>query len=144
MVMAVLRCGIDHYSVVSDTGVESVAVYGEPCILADGDTGDVLFAFLDIPDDDGSIRGAMGLGAVVYRLDLPDREEETVVEDLPDGFDFEQEDEYESPFADEEEEESALEADAGDAGDAGDDLDDLDDLDGGDGGDGPETDLAPA
>lgn len=59
----------------------------------------MLYAHLDIPAEDGSIRGAMGLGAVVYRLQLPDQEEETAVEDLPDGFDFEQEEDYESPFA---------------------------------------------
>jgi hypothetical protein len=97
--MALLRCGIDHYLIVSDSGFESDAsVYGTPCVLADEDTGDILFAYLDIPSDDGSIRGAMGLGAVVYHLELPDREEETVIEDLPDGFQFERESDYISPF----------------------------------------------
>jgi hypothetical protein len=89
---------------VSDSGFESDAsVYGTPNILADEDTGDILFAFLGIPADDGSIQGAMGLGAVVYRLQLPDQEEETVVEDLPGGFDFEREEDYESPFSTEDE-----------------------------------------
>lgn len=103
--MAILRCGIDHYAVVSDTGLESdPAVYGSPAILADEETGDILFAFLDVPADDGTVRGAMGLGAMVYRLDLPDQEEPTTVEDMPDGLEFEQADDYESPFADDEEE----------------------------------------
>lgn len=103
--MATLRCGTDYFQVISDSGVEAEpAVYGSPCILADEDTGDILFAFLAIPAEDGTIQGAMGLGAVVYRLDLPDREEPTVVEDLPDGFDFEQEEDYDSPFGTEEEE----------------------------------------
>lgn len=120
--MATLRCGTDHYQLVSDSGFESDAsVYGTPNILADEDTGDILFAFLGIPADDGSIQGAMGLGAVVYRLQLPDQEEETVIEDLPDGFPFELEEAYVSPFADEEEEEA--EVDAGDGDGAEDDGD---------------------
>lgn len=111
--MAILRCGIDHYAVVSDSGVEAEpAVYGSPAILADEETGDILFAFLDVPADDGAVRGAMGLGAVVYRLDLPDQEEPTTVEDLPDGLDFERESGYVSPFDDEEEE---IEVDTEDA-----------------------------
>lgn len=119
--MAILRCGIDHYAVVSDTGVEAIAVYGEPCILADEETGDILFAFLDVPADDGTVRGAMGLGAVVYRLDLPDQEEPTTVEDLPDGFEWENDPEYQSPFGNDDEEE--IEVDTEDEGDADDDDD---------------------
>lgn len=125
--MATLRCGIDHYSLVSDSGFESdTSIYGNPCVLADEETGDILFAFLDIPSDDGAIRGAMGLGAVVYRLDLPDREEPTVVEDLPDGFDFEQEEDYDSPFAEDGDE---VEVDTGDEGDEEDDAGTGDDED---------------
>ena len=120
--MATLKTGIDHYQIISDLGFESdLSEYGSPAILADEETGDILFAWLDIPADDGSIRGATGLGAVVYRLDLPDREEETTVEDLPDGFDFEQEEDYESPFAAEEDEEVEAGTGDGDDGDMGDD-----------------------
>jgi hypothetical protein len=135
--MATLRCGIDHYQIVSDSGFESdTSVYGTPCILADEDTGDILFAYLDIPAADGSIRGAMGLGVVVYRLDLPDREEATVTEDLPDGFDFEQDEDYDSPFADDDDGEEIL--DGGDGGGDGEEI-----LDGGDGGGDGEDDGEP-
>jgi hypothetical protein len=125
--MAVIRAGVDHYQIVSDSDFESDAsVYGTPAIMADEDTGDILFAFLDIPADDGSIRGAMGLGAVVYRLDLPDREEPTTIEDLPDGFDFEGEEGYVSPFETEDEEAERVEREE-------DELESLDGLEGADG-----------
>lgn len=120
--MAKLLTGIDHYQIVSDAGVESEpAVYGSPCILADPDSGDVLFAFLDIPADNGSIQAAMGLRPVVYRLELPDQEETTVIEDLPEGFDFEQDEDYDSPFETEgeEEDEDEDESEEGEEGEEG-------------------------
>lgn len=117
--MATLITGIDHYQIVSASGYESdESVYGRPCLLADVEGGDLLFAYLDIPAEDGSIRGAMGLRPTIYRLDIPDREEDTVLEDLPHGFDFEQESDYISPFDDDDDEDD--EADTADEADEAD------------------------
>lgn len=107
--MATLKTGLDHYIVASSTGDESNPTpYGEPCVLREEDTGDLLFAYLDIPAVDGSVRGAHGLDISVYRLTAPspDQLEETTIEDAgPDGFDFEQEEDYVSPFEDDEDDE---------------------------------------
>ena len=105
-------------------GDESIAVYGEPAVLVESDTGDLLFAHLDIPADDGSVRGAHGLDVSLYRLTspTPDQAEETTVEDAgPDGFDFEQEDDYESPFADDDEDDEDEEPEGYALGGDGDD-----------------------
>ncbi len=99
--MPTLRIGLDHYSIADNTE-ESFAIYGEPCVLLDAESGDILFAHLDIPDEDGSVRAAPGCDIAIYRLTAPssDQLEDTVVEDVgPDGFDFEREEDYESPFA---------------------------------------------
>jgi hypothetical protein len=111
--MATIKTGLDHYTIVAG-GDESTAVYGDPCVMVESDTGDLLFAHLDIPADDGSVRGAHGLDVSLYRLTAPtaDQLEETLIEDAgPDGFDFEREDDYESPFAEEEEEDEEDEDD---------------------------------
>ena len=117
-----LLTGLDHYQIVSNDGAESeYATYGDSCVLVEPETGDVLFCFLDIPANDGSVRGANGLDVAVYRILLPgpDNREDTVVEDAgPDGFDFEREEDYISPFDEDEDED---EDDVDDEDDAGDD-----------------------
>lgn len=118
--MATIKTGLDHYIVASDAGEESNPVpYGDPCILIEEASGDLLFAHLDIPADDGSVRGAGGLDVAVYRLLMPsaDQREDTGLDDPgPDGFDFEQEEDYISPFEDDEEYEDSDDTEDADAG----------------------------
>jgi len=128
-----LLTGMDHYIVADESGNESApAVYGTPCIWADEDSGRILFAFLAIPAEDGSIQGAMGLRPTIYRLDLPENEEPTEIVDFQDGFEFELERDYISPFADDDDGEEVL--DGGDGEEV---------LDGGDGGGDGEDDGEP-
>jgi len=129
--MAQLLAGMDHYIVADENGNESEpAVYGTPCVWADEDSGRILFAFLAIPAEDGSIQGAMGLRPTIYRLDLSENEESTEIVDFQDGFEFELEQSYISPFETDEEEAERVEREE----------DELESLDGLEGADGDSTD----
>lgn len=127
--MAVIKTGLDHYILATDTEESAPAVYGEPCVLVETDTGDILFAHLAIPADDGSIRAAGVLDISIYRLTNPttDQLEDTTIEDAgPDGFDFEQEEDYISPFNQDDEDDEDDEDDDSDALDDSDAPDDED------------------